>query len=127
MGSRPPRPPKVAPWASENPKYYPAVDTAAAIGAWTVGIQLPLSDADALTMGFGGRRRPDQVPIGVLNQAFSGFRRKSRTMSAKEKAKHFRGAIMRAFIAKRYCGHPDVGAAGLPDRSQLNSNCPVYS
>ena len=99
VGSRPPRPPKVAPWASENPKYYPAVDTAAAIGAWTVGIQLPLSDADALTMGFGGRRRPDQVPIGVLNQAFSGFRRKSRTMSAKEKAKHFRGAIMRAFIA----------------------------
>ena len=66
MGSRPPRPPKVAPWASENPKYYPAVDTAAAIGAWTVGIQLPPSDVSFLTMGFWGRQRPDVVRNGTL-------------------------------------------------------------
>ena len=53
---------------------YLAVDTAAAIGAWTVGIQLPLSDVSFLTMGFGGRRWPDACAIGALNQAFSGFR-----------------------------------------------------
>ena len=50
------------------------MDTAAAIGERTVGIQLPLSDVQVLTMGFGGRRRPDAVPIGALIQAFSGFR-----------------------------------------------------
>ncbi len=52
-GSRPPRPPKVAGVGFGEPQYYHAVDTAAAIGAWTVGIQLPLSDAHILTMGFG--------------------------------------------------------------------------
>ena len=99
------------------------MDTAAAIGAWTVGIQLPLSDVQVLTMGFGGRRRPDLVSIDTPTQAFSGFRRKSRTMSAKEKAKHFRGAIMRAFYrvailrGRRrpdvvFGWGPDVGAFG---------------
>ena len=60
-GSHPPRPPKVAPWALEGLPAYLAVDTAAAIGARTVGIQLPLSDVGVLTIGFGGRRRPDVV------------------------------------------------------------------
>ena len=41
---------------------------------WTVGIRTPLSNGIVLTMGFGGRRRPDAVPIGALIQAFSGFR-----------------------------------------------------
>ena len=50
---------------------YPAVDTAAAIGERTVGIQLPLSNSIVLTRGFGGRRRPDLVPIGAHGQAFS--------------------------------------------------------
>ena len=59
----PPRPPKVAPKAPESLPAYLAVDTAAAIGAWTVGIQLPLSDVDVLTIGLWGRRRPD---VGAL-------------------------------------------------------------
>ena len=60
-GSRPPRPPEVAPGAPESLPAYPAVDTAAAIGVWTVGIRTPLSNGIVLTMGFGGRRRPDVV------------------------------------------------------------------
>ena len=51
---------------------YLAVDTAAAIGAQTVGIQLPLSDIQVLTMGFCGRRRPDVVWLGHTAGRFYG-------------------------------------------------------
>ena len=68
-GYRPPRPPKVAGVGFGEPQYYHAVDTAAAIGAWTVGIQLPLSDAHVLTIGFGGRRRPDVVLVEPCRSA----------------------------------------------------------
>ena len=74
-GSRPPRPPQVAPEALESLTAYLAVDTAAAIGTQTVGIRTPLSDGIVLTIGFGGRRRPDVVLMvghpGVV--WFSGF------------------------------------------------------
>ena len=42
------------------------MNTAAAIGGGTVGIQLPLSDVQVLTMGFGGRRRPNVGAIGAI-------------------------------------------------------------
>ena len=66
MGSRPPRPPKVAGVGFGGPQYYLAVDTAAAIGGRTVGIQLPLSGVSFLLTGFGGRRRPDVGAIGAI-------------------------------------------------------------
>ena len=95
LGAPAPKDPKSRGLAPESLPAYPAVNTAAAIGERTVGIRTPLSDVSFLLTGFGGRRRPDQVPIGALTQAFSGFRRKSRTMSAKEKAR----ALSRSDIA----------------------------
>ena len=61
VGSRPPRPPKVAGVGFGGPQYYLAANTAAAIGGGTVGIQLPLSDVQVLTIGFWGRRQPELV------------------------------------------------------------------
>ena len=59
LGAGTPKDPKSRGLASESLPAYPAVDTAAAIGGETVGIQLPLSDVDVLTIGLWGRRRPD--------------------------------------------------------------------
>ena len=61
LGAPAPKDPKSRGLALESLPAYPAVDTAAAIGGGTVGIQLPLSNAHVLTMGFGGRRRLDVV------------------------------------------------------------------
>ena len=61
LGAPAPKDPKSRGLAPESLLTYLAVNTAAAIGAWTAGIRTPLSNSIVLTMGFGGRRRPDVV------------------------------------------------------------------
>ena len=54
LGAPAPKNPKSRGWAPESLPAYLAVDTAAAIGAQTVGIRTPLSNGIVLTTGFGG-------------------------------------------------------------------------
>ena len=47
--------------ASENPDITSRWTRPPQLVGWTVGIRTPLSDGIVLTIGFGGRRRPDVV------------------------------------------------------------------
>ena len=108
LGAGAPKDPKSRGLASESLPAYPAVDTAAAIGARTVGIRTPLSDGIVLTIGFGGRRRPDVV-LMVGHPGVVWFSGDLRERFAKGKGKHFCGVMVREAVAWRCCGGGGFG------------------
>ena len=108
LGAGAPKDPKSRGLASESLPAYPAVDTAAAIGTQTAGIRTPLSDGIVLTIGFGGRRRPDVV-LMVGHPGVVWFSGDLRERFAKGKGKHFCGVMVREAVAWRCCGGGGFG------------------